>query len=86
MQAVPNARASEVSFNEGVLRLAAIHKKPVQFRYEKGGGGFIETRVFVPESVFRTNAGDLVFVGPDPDRDGYRSYRIDRIKGGVEFA
>lgn len=87
MQVVPQARASEVSFNEGVLRLAAVHKRPVMFRYAKDERAPIEHRTFVPETVAHTNAGATVVVGPDPDRSGeYRSYRIDRIKGEVKFA
>lgn len=35
MQTVPEAKASEVSFNEGILRLAAVHGRKVEFRYEK---------------------------------------------------
>jgi hypothetical protein len=87
MQAVPEAKASEVSFNEGVLRLAAVHKRAVQFRYAKLPTAPIEMRSFVPDRLFTTEAGYQTVVGPDPDRDGeFRMYRLDRIKGEVQFA
>lgn len=79
-------RASEVSFNEGVLRLAAVHEKVVTFRYAKGDGAVIEQRSLQPESVTLTSKGETSFVGFDPDRDAPRSYRVDRIKGEVRFA
>ncbi len=78
-------RASEVSFNEGILRLAAIHDKTVEFRYAKGDGKIIETRALKPESVTVTKNGHTTFVGYDPDREEPRSYRVDRIKGEARF-
>jgi hypothetical protein len=79
-------KASEVSFNEGVLRLAAVHERAVEFRYAKGDEKIIETRSFVPTSVATSAKGAVYFTGPDPDRDGeHRAYRVDRIKGDVEF-
>lgn len=81
----PLVRASEVSFNEGLMRLAAVHGKTVTFRYAKGGGAVIETRVLKPENV--QQVGDHVtFTGYDPDRDEPRAYRVDRIKGEVSVA
>lgn len=85
MQKIPTARASEVSFNEGVLRLAAIHGRVVQFRYAKSDSAPIEMRSFIPEAVAVTSDGKLVVFGPDSDRDAYRAFRIDRIKGDVRF-
>lgn len=80
-------RASDVSFNEGVLRLAAVHGRRVEFRYSKHDDAPIEARSFVPESVNRTREGNVVIIGPDEDRNGeYRSYRLDRIKGEVGIA
>ena len=75
--------ASTISFNEGVIRLAAIHGKTVEFRYVKSSTDAPQTRRFVPSSV--RGAGDtLAFVGKDPDRDDdYRTFRLDRIKGTV---
>lgn len=80
-------KATEVTFNEGVLRLAAVHARAVEFRYAKGDGKIIETRSFIPTSVATSVKGEVYFTGPDPDRDGEpRAYRLDRIKGDVEFA
>lgn len=79
-------RASQVSFNEGLMRLAAVHDKVVTFRYAKGDGSIIEARRLLPESVFRNKDGDLLFGGQDPDRGEYRAYRIDRIRGEVSVA
>lgn len=75
--------ASDVSFNEAVLRLAAIHERTVEFRYAKGKSGrTIETRRLVPQEV-RQVGDHLTFVGFDPDRDDVRAYRVDRMKGEV---
>lgn len=80
-------RASEVSFNEGLMRLAAVHDKTVTFRYAKGtSGSVIESRRLQPESVFTNKQGDVLFGGQDPDRGEYRAYRVDRIKGEVTVA
>ncbi len=78
--------ASTVSFNEGILRLAAVHGRLVTFRYAKADGKNIETRAFAPVTVATSAKGAVYFTGPDPDRDdGLRNYRLDRIKGEVEF-
>lgn len=84
---MPNTvRASEVSFNEAVLRLAAAHERAVEFRYAKTATSPIETRSFVPVAVNATQDGKTVFVGPDSDRNGaLRSFRLDRIKGEVQI-
>lgn len=75
-------RASEIPFNEAILRVAAAHSRECSFRYAKGDGTTIESRTFVPSNVQRV--GDHVtFTGYDPDRDDYRAYRSDRIKGEV---
>lgn len=77
--------ASDVSFNEGLMRLAAVHGKTVTFNYAKGDGKIIETRSFVPSDV--KQVGDHVtFMGYDPDRAMPRAYRIDRMKGEVRVA
>jgi predicted DNA-binding transcriptional regulator YafY len=76
-------RASEVSLNEGLLRLAAAHNAEVSFRYAKGeAGAVIEQRTLVPAGV-KTVGDHVTFTGYDPDRDGPRAYRTDRIKGQV---
>ena len=74
--------ASEVSFNEGILRLAAVHSKAVTFRYAKGDGDVIEQRTLIPTDVKSMN-DHSTFTGLDPDRAGIRAYRTDRIKGDV---
>lgn len=76
-------RASDISFNEGIVRLAAIHKKTVQFRYVKSPGAPVETRRFVPSQV-EGEGEKLRFLGVDEDREALRSFRLDRIKGTVE--
>jgi predicted DNA-binding transcriptional regulator YafY len=71
-------KASEVSFNEALVRVAAIHGRRIQFRYAKGDGDVIETRTVEPAMMSAEG-----FTGYDPDRDEARSYRLDRIKGDV---
>lgn len=75
--------AKDVSFNEGMLRLAVIHKRQVTFRYAKDKGNFIEQRNLNPTEVTEDGASVL---GLDPDREDVRRYRLDRIKGEVAFA
>jgi predicted DNA-binding transcriptional regulator YafY len=77
--------ASQISFNEGLLRLAAVHSKTVTFRYAKGDGAVIETRTLQPTEV-KEVAGHVTFTGYDPDRDEPRAYRVDRMKGEVSVA
>lgn len=80
-------KASDITFNEGLFRLAAVHDKTVTFRYAKGElGTSIETRRLEPESVKDSSEGDRLVVGFDPDRCETRSYRLDRIKGEVSVA
>ncbi len=78
-------RASEISFNEGLMRLAAVHGKTVTFRYAKGDGKIIEQRTLVPSDV-KERGGHVTFTGYDPDRDDVRAYRVDRMKGEVSIA
>ena len=75
----------EISFNEAVLRVAALHKRTVTFRYAKDGGEYIEARRLNPEKIVGEH-DKLAAVGTDPDREDYRRYRLDRIKGEVSFA
>lgn len=78
-------RASDISFNEGIIRLAAIHQKTVEFRYVKDEKHPPETRRFIPK-VEGGDGAKLRFTGLDPDRDNnFRSYRLDRIKGTVDI-
>jgi len=74
-----------MSFNEDVLRVAAIHKRTVKFGYAKGEGAYIETRRLNPVEVTEKK-GHLLVAGHDPDRQAPRLYRLDRIKGEVSFA
>lgn len=83
--AAPVVRASAVSFNEGVLRLAAVNSKTVEFSYAKGDGSVIERRRLQPEKVEEAKDGSVRFVGFDPDRDEPRAYRVDRIKGEIRI-
>lgn len=74
--------AKALTFNEGVVRLAAIHGKTVEFRYVKSDTAAPETRRLVPSGV--VGQGEhLRFTGHDPDRDATRAFRLDRIKGDV---
>lgn len=77
-------RASEVSFNEAILRVAAAHNRQVTFRYAKGDGNMIETRVLVPSRVMNVD-GHVTFSGYDEDRNQVRAYRMDRMKGEVKI-
>lgn len=79
----PRVYAADIDANEALLRIAGIHALTVTFRYAKGVGQPVETRSFVPERVQVSKDGDVSFVGPDPDRGGYRTFRVDRIKGKV---
>lgn len=76
-------RASDISLNEALIRVAAVNGVHVTFRYAKSNTSPIEVRTFVPQSV--RNVGDHVtFVGQDEDRVALRSFRSDRIKGTVQ--
>ena len=78
--------ASDITFNEGVMRLAAIHGKTVSFSYSKGEGKVIEARRLKPEGVAHAKTDGVVyFSGFDPDRGEPRSYRLDRITGEVSL-
>lgn len=77
-----SVKASQISFNEGLMRLAKIHQRTVEFRYEKSPGAPIETRRLKPETIRETSRG-MSFVGFDPDRVETRSFRVDRIRGDV---
>lgn len=83
-------RASEVTFNEGLVRLAAIHGKTVEFRYAKGDGSMIELRALQPATVIVVDPGGddehVTFSGFDPDRQQPRHYRLDRMKGDARIA
>lgn len=82
-------RASNITYNEGLLRLAVIHNKTVEFRYAKGDGKIIELRALQPSAVAVVKAGKpdehITFTGFDPDRQAVRHYRLDRMKGDARI-
>jgi predicted DNA-binding transcriptional regulator YafY len=84
-------KASQISFNEAILRVATVHEREVEFRYEKGEKQPIETRRFTPEGIKEGAKGNLSpsaamsFIGHDPDRGALRTFRVDRIKGDVRI-
>lgn len=83
-------RASDVSFNEAIFRVAAAHDREVEFRYSKGRGEVIETRVLKPNGVTHVEDDSeqgyhVTFQGYDPDRDMVRQYRLDRVKGEAKI-
>ena len=69
--------------NLAALTTAILYGYRVSFRYAKGEDqAIIEPRTLEPTEIVRD--GDTVrVIGIDPDRDDYRSYRLDRIKGAV---
>lgn len=77
-------RASDVSFNEALVRLAIAHNREVEFSYAKADGSIIELRRLQPASL-REVKGHVTITGYDPDRDEPRAYRLDRIKGEVSI-
>lgn len=74
--------ANDITLNEALMRLAALHGREVEFSYAKGAGALIEKRRLRPSDV-REVSGHMTFTGYDPDRDEPRAYRTDRIKGEV---
>jgi len=82
-------RATDITFNEGILRIAAIHKKRVRFNYLKGDGKVIEFRYLDPNDVKVINPGEasehVTVTGFDPIRQAVRHYRLDRIALDVEI-
>jgi predicted DNA-binding transcriptional regulator YafY len=79
----PGVKASTITLNEALLRLAILHDLEVEFRYAKGSGSVIETRHLKPAKIENSRDGYLRFVGVDPDREAPRGFRVDRIKGRV---
>lgn len=76
--------AADVSFNESVLRLAALHSREVTFRYVKPDGSSPTPRTVIPFEIQEIKGNRLVLT-EDHDREDYRAYRLDRIRGDVEF-
>jgi predicted DNA-binding transcriptional regulator YafY len=76
-------KASDLSVNDALIRIAALHGLRVSFRYAKGDSSPVETRQFVPASL-KVYPDHTTFVGKDSDRSlAFRSFRTDRIKGTV---
>lgn len=75
-------RAKDIPLNEALIRVAAAHDAAISFRYSKGDGEPVEARSFSPKNV-KIMPDHVTFVGYDPDRLGFRSFRSDRIKGLV---
>jgi predicted DNA-binding transcriptional regulator YafY len=80
-----SVKASQISFNEAILRVATIHNREVEFRYEKSAKAPIETRRFTPVQVTETLDKHMTFNGFDSDREALRTFRVDRIKGDVRI-
>lgn len=69
-------------FNTAAFQLAVKFERVVTFRYAKGEAGRnIETRKVLPSNV----SDDGLVVGHDPDRNGVRAYRVDRVVGEVSL-
>lgn len=77
-------KASDISLNEGLLRLAATHNVPATFRYVKSPSAPVEHRSFIPAKV-QSKGDHVTFTGYDEDRDAIRAFRSDRIKGKVSL-
>lgn len=71
--------------NADLIGVAIAHKRPIRFRYAKGkDGANIEFRTLNPEKLSQAGTDSHTVVqGYDPDRDDFRMYRLDRIKGKV---
>jgi predicted DNA-binding transcriptional regulator YafY len=83
--AAENETLTGDNVNEALLATAARYNSTVRFRYAKGNGDVIETRLFQPEKI-DTYADHKTVVGFDPERDDVRAFRLDRIKGQVAVA
>lgn len=75
-------RASELSVNDALIRVAALHGLAVRFNYSKTATSPIETRCFVPSSL-AVYEDHTTFSGHDADRGMFRAFRTDRVKGTV---
>lgn len=66
--------------NTALLTVAKQHGLTASFRYQKKSSGNIEARRVVPEEFIKDGT---IVVGYDPDREEYRTFRLDRIIGAV---
>jgi hypothetical protein len=74
------------AWNLSAIETAASYGITVQFRYAKSESAPIETRTLRDLAVVTTEEGEKLATGIDPDRDGVRAFRLDRIKGFVSAA
>ena len=87
----PNAKASDISFEEGLIRLAATHGRRIAFSYAKDDKSPIERREGVPETVFRSISPEAAstqvttFTLRDTARKAWRQFRLDRVVGEPEI-
>lgn len=83
----PQFASASDDLNRDLIAVAIAHERPIRFRYAKGAdGAVIELRTLKPEQI--TEAGKdkhEVVQGWDSDRDDFRMYRLDRIKGKVSI-
>lgn len=77
--------AGELTLNEGLLRLAAVHKVAVNFYYLKEDTNEGEYRSFEPTRFTSVPSGAHLVAGFDRRRNQFRSFRLDRIEGLVEL-
>ncbi len=73
--------------NSDLIGVAIAHERSIRFRYAKGQSeASIELRTLKPEKLTQAGADKHAVVqGYDPDRDDFRMYRLDRIKGKVSI-
>jgi len=67
----------------GPLYTAVLERKVVTFGYQRAGSDAIETRRVEPYSLVHRR-GHWYLVGRDQDRDGERSFKVSRMRTGVE--
>lgn len=79
----PLVKASELTANEAIIRVAALHELEVEFEYSKTPFAPVETRRFSPCNVVKTGDGYTTFNGEDAARHDVRAFRTDRIMGNV---
>lgn len=74
------------AFNAVAIQTAASYGLSISFRYAKSEDAPIETRSLRDVAVVHTEEGETLATGIDPDRDGVRAFRLDRIKGYVSVS
>lgn len=81
------APAVTTDLNTDLIAVAIAHDRPIRFRYAKGKDeSTIEQRTLKPEKIAQVGTDNhSVVQGYDTDRDDFRMYRLDRIKGKVSI-